>query len=98
MFLFPISGIAQAAAERAREQIFTSFRATPILFGLTSTTNTGFSTDEFQQTFRLYNRTVVRPMQQLISDTFDKVFERQGVLEIKPFSIEEDNNGEKTVE
>ena len=88
----------QAAAERAREQIFTSFRATPILFGLTSTTNTGFSTDEFQQTFRLYNRTVVRPLQQLVSDTFDKVYERQGVLKIKPFSIEEDNNGEKTVE
>lgn len=86
----------EATAKRSREQIFISFQAVPSLFGL-MTESKGFSSEEFEQSFRLYNRTCVRPLQQIIVQTFKKIF---GVdaLEIQPFSIDEDNNTEKKVE
>ena len=77
----------KSLSEHSRTQIFTAFRAIPLLFGLTSEANTGFSTDEFEQSFKLYNRTQIRPVQRMIADTYDKIYGRQGVLTIKPFSI-----------
>lgn len=81
----------QAAATRSREQIFCAFQAIPALFGLMSE-STGFNEQEFQQSFKLYNRTVVRDIQTEICDSFDKIFQTNGVLTIKPFSLEEDND------
>lgn len=78
----------QAAATRSREQLYCSFGAVPALFGLMSE-STGFNEQEFQQAFKLYNRTVVRGIQRLICDAFDKVFQTKNVLTIKPFSIDD---------
>lgn len=77
----------KALSQHSRTQIFTAFRAIPLLFGLTSEANTGFSTDEFEQSFKLYNRTQIQPVQRLICDTFDKIYGQTGVLTIKPFSM-----------
>ena len=76
----------KAAATRAREQIFTAFRAVPALFGL-MTESKGFSQEEFEQAFNLYNRTVVRSIQTLICDEIDKVFGVPETMTITPFSI-----------
>ena len=76
----------KAAATRAREQIFTAFRAVPALFGL-MTESKGFSQEEFEQAFNLYNRTVVRSIQTLICDEIDKVFGVPETMTIPPFSI-----------
>ena len=38
-----------ALSTHSRQQIFSAFRAQPLLFGLTSDVNTGFSTEEFEQ-------------------------------------------------
>lgn len=78
----------EALSKHSRQQIFSAFRAVPLLFGLTSEANTGFSTDEFQQSFKLYNRTQIRPAQGMIADAFDTIYGMKGVLTIKPFSIE----------
>lgn len=78
----------EALSKHSRQQIFSAFRAVPLLFGLTSEANTGFSTDEFQQSFKLYNRTQIRPVQRMIADAFDKIYGASGVLTIKPFTIE----------
>lgn len=86
----------KAAADRARQQIFCSFNATPNLFGLPTET-TGFNEQEYSDAFKLYNRTQVKPIQRLICDTFDKIFGVKGSIEIKPFTLEE-NNSEQTVE
>lgn len=75
-------------AKRTRDQLFIAFRAIPILFGLTSEANTGFSTEEFGQSFKLFNRTMVRPIQNKLIDAFEKIFEK-GVITIDPFNIEE---------
>ena len=84
----------KALEESCRRQIFSAFRAQPLLFGLNSDVSTGFSTDEFEQTFKLYNRTQVRPVQRLIADAFDRIYGSKGVLTIKPFSLESDTEQE----
>lgn len=78
----------QALSSHSRQQIFSAFRASPLLFGLVSEANTGFSTDEFQQSFKLYNRTQIRPVQRLICDAFDKIYQQKGVMTIVPFTLE----------
>ena len=87
----------KAAATRSREQIYCAFQAVPSIFGL-MTESKGFSQEEFEQAFRLFNRTVVRGIQTTIVDTFDKIFQTKGSMTIKPFSIEEENNTEEVVE
>ena len=84
----------KALEEFCRRQIFAAFRAQPLLFGLNSDVSTGFSTDEFEQTFKLYNRTQIRPVQRLIADAFDRIYGSKGVLTIKPFSLESDTEQE----
>ena len=75
--------------KHSREKIFTAFRAYPNLFGLS--TATGFSIEEFDQAFRLYNRTAVRPVQRMIADAYDRIYGQRGVLNIVPFSLDGQN-------
>ena len=77
----------KALSQHSRTQIFTSFRAIPLLFGLTSEANTGFSTEEFEQSFKLYNRTQIQPVQRMICDAYDKIYGQRGVITIRPFSL-----------
>ena len=83
----------KALAETCRERIFNSFRAYPNIFGLS--TATGFSVEEFESAFKLYNRTMVRPIQRQIADAYDKIYGQKGVLNIKPFTL--DGTNEQTV-
>ena len=81
-------------AKRARQEIFTSFRANPNLFGI-PTESLGFSSEEYKSSFRLFNRTVVRPAQRAICDAYDAILGEHGVLTITPFSL--DRVGEQNV-
>lgn len=76
----------QALEKSVRQQIFTAFRANPNLFGI-PTESLGFSQEEYESAFRLYNRTRVRPVQRMICDAYDRIYGRTGVLTIKPFSL-----------
>ena len=80
----------KALSQHSRQQIFSSFRAIPLLFGLTSEANTGFSTEEFEQSFRLYARTQIRPVQRRLCDAYDRIYGVKGVITIKPFSLEDE--------
>ena len=82
-------------SKHTRQQIFTAFRANPNLFGI-PTENLGFSQEEYESAFRLYNRTVVRPIQQKICDAMDYIFGKPGTLTIAPFSLAE-TSGEQNV-
>ena len=77
----------KSLSQHSRTQIFTAFRAIPLLFGLTSEANTGFSTDEFEQSFKLYNRTQIKPVQDMICGAYERIYGQSGVLTIKPFSL-----------
>lgn len=76
-----------------RQKMFTCFRANPNLFGI-PTENLGFSQEEYEGAFKLFNRTVVRPIQKMFTRAFDKIGLQ---IEIEPFSIEE-NKEEKVQE
>ena len=80
----------KAAAERAKNQIFTAFRAIPQLFG-DMTAATGFNSQEFSESFKVFNRTVCQPIQQTICDSIDKIFNNKNSIEITPFSLGDDN-------
>lgn len=81
--------------KHCRQQIFTSFRAAPVLFGI-PTDNNGFSVDDYDNAFRLFNRTIVRPLQELICEAWEKA--TGGAMTIEPFTIEgaEEAAGEGT--
>lgn len=74
----------------ARQRIFTAFRANPNLFGI-PTESLGFSQEEYESAFRLFNRTHVRPIQRKIADAYDTIYGQKGVLTIVPFSMDEES-------
>ena len=83
----------KALSEHSRQQIFTAFRANPNLFGIPTEGN-GFANEQYAESFKLYNRTQIQPVQRLMADTYDKIYGTKGVLTIVPFSMEgetEDN-------
>lgn len=82
-------------AKHSRQQIFTAFRANPNLFGI-PTDSLGFSSEEYDSAFKLFNRTIIRPAQKRICDALDEIFGVEGALSIKPFTLEGET--EKTVE
>lgn len=75
----------ESLAKWSRTQVYTSFKANPNLFGI-STENIGFSAEEYKQAFKLFNKTTVEPLQNFIVNNIKKVFGEQS-LEIKPFTI-----------
>lgn len=77
----------QALASRTREQIFVAFKAQPLLFGLTSETNTGFSTTEFGDLFKLYSKTMIQPVQQMMAMAFGYITGDPNFLTFTPFTI-----------
>lgn len=73
-------------ASRSRQQIFTAFRANPNLFGI-PTENNGFSNEEYTDSFNLYNRTQVQPIQKKICEALDRVFGVPGAAVITSFTL-----------
>lgn len=82
-------------SKHSRQQIFTAFRAHPNLFGI-PTESLGFSEEEYASTFKLFNRTIIRPAQQRICNALNDIFGIEGALTITPFTLE--GEIEKTVE
>lgn len=76
--------------DRARQEIYTAFRANPNLFGV-ATENLGFSTEEYESSFKLFTRTVVLPLQQQVCEVIDAIF-GYGSITISPFTIDFDGN------
>lgn len=72
-------------SKRSKQELFTAFRATPNLFGIMTET-TGFSEQEFKESFKLFNRTMVKPIQNKLIGAFEKIFGKD-VIEITPFTI-----------
>lgn len=77
-------------AKRSREQLFISFRMTPNLAGL-ATESTGFNSEEYDKSFKLFNKTTIQPMQKVILRAFKRVYGDDRVS-IKPFTINFNNS------
>ena len=72
-------------AKHSRQQIFTAFRANPNLFGI-PTENLGFSSEEYESAFKLFNRTIVTPLQDTIVEAWGAA--TGGNMTIAPFTLE----------
>lgn len=79
-------------AERSRNELFVAFRANENLFGINKE-NIGFNSQEFSSSFKLYNKTVVQPIQKKIIRMIDYIFNSDGGIEIIPFHIEFEEKG-----
>lgn len=81
----------ETLAKSTREEIFIANRATPALFGL-NPENNGFSKAEFLEAFELYEKTVVRPIQNDIKRVFDKLFNMENAIMFNRFTLEDSEN------
>ena len=79
-------------SEHSRQQIFTAFRANPNLFGIPTEGN-GFANEQYAESFKLYNRTQIKPVQRTIADAYDKIYGQPKVLTIVPFSMDGESEG-----
>ena len=80
-----------ALAKSVKEDIFIAFRATPTLFGLPNENN-GFSKQEYLESFELYNKTVVAPIQK----DFERAFRSIGfVIKFKTFQLDDTSKTEE---
>lgn len=71
--------------KKSQQEIFSAFRANPNLFGL-PTENLGFNNEEYESTFKLFNRTMIRPVQKKIVNLFKGL----GVdVTIQPFTLDD---------
>ena len=77
----------QTLSQSTKEEIFTAFRAQPMLFGMLPN-NTAFNKNEFLEAFELYNKCTVTPIQRDIKKAFRVVYGRD-VIDFKTFSLSE---------
>ena len=83
--------------EDTRKEIYSAFRITPALVGV-NPENNGFSKTEFDESFTLYNETVIKPMQRDIVRIFNKIFNTDNAFYFNPFQIGEDKNNTITTD
>ena len=82
----------KSLSDHSRQQIFTAFRANPNLFGIPTEGN-GFANEQYAESFKLYNRTQIKPVQRMIADAYDKIYGQPKVLTIVPFSMDGESEG-----
>lgn len=77
----------------ARNAIYAAMRCTPNLMGLPTET-TGFNSQEYSSAFKLFQRTVIDGIQNILIESISKVFRTKDAISIVPFSIsfDEENN------
>lgn len=74
-------------AAHSQRQIFAAFRANANLFGI-PTENNGFNAEEYDSAFKLFNRTMIKPVQMQIADMFDTISGVKNTLTIQPFTMD----------
>lgn len=74
-------------SKSTKENIFIAFRAYPELFGM-STEGNGFSLAEYEESFKLYNKSVVRPIQNTITRCFETIYDEKNIISFVPFTLD----------
>lgn len=69
---------------RSQEEILRAFRLNGRLIGDNSD-NSGFTSSEFEDAFKLFNRTVIRPVQKQLITAIQPVVDQE--IKIKPFTL-----------
>lgn len=82
----------QAVRNGVRENIFISMRMSPLLCGLGSE-KTGFSSSEYSDSYKLYEKSVAQPFRDTLQRAVDDVTGVKDSITIVPFSIKFEDLG-----
>lgn len=77
-----------AIKDNARTNIFVAMRTTPLLMGLVNGISTGWATQEFSDSFKLFQKTVIKPQQDIIVEALEKITGAKNGIHIVPFEID----------
>lgn len=77
----------QSLYQTSIKDIYTAFRAHPVIFGL-PTEASYFSDQDFPEAYKLFNKTVILPIQKIIKRIFENILGEKDVITIEPFHID----------
>jgi hypothetical protein len=71
----------QELSVQSRENILAAHRVTsPLLFGIRDAGGLGSNADEMKQAYRIFNRNIIEPYQQIITDSLEEIFKGMGIV------------------
>jgi len=66
---------------QSRENILAAHRVTsPLLFGIRDAGGLGSNADEMKSAYRIFNRNIIEPYQQIITDSLEEIFKGMGIV------------------
>jgi hypothetical protein len=66
---------------QSRENILGAHRVTsPLLFGIRDAGGLGSNADEMKQAYRIFNKNIIEPYQQIVTDSIEEVFKGMGII------------------
>ena len=77
----------QALSKATKSEIYSAYRCSPQLFGLPNE-NSGFNDQDYSEAFKIFQKTVILPIQKIIKSAFEKILGEKEVIQIEPFSID----------
>ena len=71
----------QELSVQSRENILTAHRVTsPLLFGIRDAGGLGSNADEMKQAYRIFNKNIIEPYQQIVTDSLEEIFKGMGIV------------------
>lgn len=83
----------QSIREGAKTNIFTSLRISPLLCGIGSD-KTGFSTQEYSDSYKLFDKSVAAPVRKILEDAVNDIIGIPDGVRIEKFTISFSNDSE----
>lgn len=71
----------QELSTQSRENILAAHRVTsPLLFGIRDSGGLGSNADEMKQAYRIFNKNIIEPYQQIVTDSLEEIFKGMGII------------------
>ena len=71
----------QELSVQSRENILAAHRVTsPLLFGIRDAGGLGSNADEMKNAYRIFNKNIIEPYQQIVTDSIEEIFKGMGIL------------------
>jgi hypothetical protein len=66
---------------QSRENILAAHRVTsPLLFGIRDAGGLGSNADEMKNAYRIFNKNIIEPYQQIVTDSLEEIFKGMGIM------------------
>ena len=71
----------QELSTQSRENILAAHRVTsPLLFGIRDAGGLGSNADEMKNAYRIFNKNIIEPYQQIVTDSLEEIFKGMGII------------------